>query len=403
MRIRERLALAFMPKDKRKLYLQSSTPEEFFGSRDDAPVNEYTAVTATAVWSAVRLLAEQVGQLPIHIYRRRPDGTRTKAREHPLYQILHDAPNPMMSAFQWKETEMLWMLLRGRGVSQVQRDSMGRVRRLWPIQSDRVDVDVNTQGNREFRIDGRPVRPSSVLFVPGISWDGYDGISVIQALKNSVGLTIGAEKYGKTYFDTGGDIKGYLKYDDFFREEAARRRVLDGWNSKYGNGAASGNKTPLLERGIEYEKVTPSNDDAQFIETRKFQVTEVARIFRVPPHMIYDLERSTFSNIDTQSREFLQYSLQPWLVRIEQAINQQLLSEEERGTYYVEFDTAALLRPTLKDRYEAYAVARQWGWQSVNDIRRLENDEPIGPAGDRYLEPENMRPAGEDSTDETED
>lgn len=387
------MALALLPKQMRSIFLQSSGAEEFFRS-GAAPVNESTAVTSSAVWSAVNLLASQVAQLPLHIYRRRDNGSRVRATEHPLYSVLHDAPNPVMTSFTWRETLMLWMLLRGRSVSQVQRDAAGRIRRLWPIAANRVRVDVTATGNRQFHIDEKQVRPESVLFIPGLSWDGYDGISVISALRRVVELSINTEKYGSSFFDRGGDINGYLKYEGLIKDESVRRRLLDEWDSNYGRGPDSGHKTALLEHGLSYEKVTPSNDDAQFIETRKFQVTEVARVFRVPPHMIYELERATDKNVSAQGKEFLQYSLQPWLVRIEQAINQQLLTDEERGTYYVEFDTSALHRPLLQERYEAFGVARQWGFMSVNDIRRLENMEEIGPDGDRYLEPVNMTAAG---------
>jgi HK97 family phage portal protein len=388
------MALALLPKQMRSLFLQTSGADEFFGT-GAVPVNEATAVTSSAVWSAVNLLASQVAQLPLHVYRRRENGSRVRATEHPLYPILHSSPNPVMTSFTWRETLMLWMLLRGRSITQVQRDQMGRVRRLWPIASNRVRVDVSADGERRFYIDGKLVSSSSVLFIPGLSWDGYDGISVIQALRRVVQLSINTEKYGSSFFDRGGDLNGYLKYDGVIKDEGVRRRILDSWNQTYGRGPESGHKTALLEHGLQYEKVTPSNDDAQFIETRKFQVTEVARVFRVPPHMIYELERATDKNVSAQGKEFLQYSLQPWLVRIEQAINQQLLSESERDVYYVEFDTSALQRPLLEERYKAFGVARQWGFMSVNDIRRLENMEEIGPEGDRYLEPVNMTAAGE--------
>lgn len=394
MKLRERIALALMPKDKRAIYLQSGSAEEFLGR--PSGVSESTAVTSSAVWSAVNLLASQVAQLPLHVYRRGKDGSRVRAAEHPLYRVLHTAPNPVMTSFTWRETIMLWMLLRGKGVSQIQRDEAGRIRRLWPIASSRVRVDVSTLGERQFTVDGRRVRNSSLLFIPGLSWDGYDGISVIQALRRVVDLSINAEVYGSSFFERGGDLNGYLKYSSYFKDEDVRKRVIAEWNTNYGNGARAGHKTALLENDISYEKITPSNDDAQFIETRKFQVTEVARVFRVPPHMIYELERATDKNVSAQGREFLQYSLQPWLVRIEQAINQQLFSDIEQETYYVEFDTSALHRPLLQERYTAYGVGRQWGWLSVNDIRRLENMEGIGDGGDRYLEPVNMTDAGGD-------
>ncbi|MFW5827751.1 MAG: phage portal protein [Alkalispirochaeta sp.] len=393
MKLRTRIAMKMLPKNLRMPFLQSSGADEFFGA-GAVPVNEATAVTSSAVWSAVNLLASQVAQLPLHVYRRRENGSRVRATEHPLYNVLHNSPNPVMSSFTWRETSMLWMLLRGKTVSQVQRDSMGRIRRIWPIASNRVRVEVTTSGERQFHIDGKFVPAESVLFIPGLSWDGYDGISVIQALRRVVELSINTEKYGSSFFDRGGDLNGFLKYDGVIKDEAVRRRILDQWDANYGRGPDAGHKTALLEHGLSYEKVTPSNDDAQFIETRKFQVTEVARVFRVPPHMIYELERATDKNVSAQGKEFLQYSLQPWLVRIEQAINQQLIGESERDTYYVEFDTSALQRPLLQERYTAFGVARQWGFMSVNDIRRLENMEEIGEQGDRYLEPVNMTAAG---------
>lgn len=245
VKLRTKIALALLPEKTRSLFLQMSGAEEFFGA-GAVPVNEATAVTSSAVWSAVNLLASQVAQLPLHVYRRRENGSRVRATEHPLYRVLHSTPNPVMTSFTWRETMMLWMLLRGKSISQVQRDAAGRIRRLWPIAANRARIEVTTTGERKFHIDGKLVRPSSVLFIPGLSWDGYDGISVIHALRRVVELSINTEKYGSSFFERGGDINGYLKYDGIIKDEAVRRRILDDWNANYGRGPAGGHKTALL-------------------------------------------------------------------------------------------------------------------------------------------------------------
>ena len=354
----------------------------------------------TAVYSCVRILAEAVAGLPLHLYRYKEDGSKEKALSHPLYLLLHDEPNPEMSSFVFRETLMTHLLLWGNAYAQIIRNGRGEVIALYPLMPDRmaVDRDVNGQLYYEYTtstddaptVKGSIVRlkPSDVLHIPGLGFDGLVGYSPIAMAKNAIGLAIATEEYGSKFFANGAQPSGVLEHPGTIKDP---QRVRDSWMSQFG-GSANSNKIAVLEEGLKYTPISISPEQAQFLETRKFQINEIARIFRVPPHMVGDLEKSSFSNIEQQSLEFVKYTLEPWLVRWEQSIQRTLFSAEEKKAYFVRFNVEGLLRGDYASRMNGYAVGRQNGWMSANDIRELENLDriPAEEGGDLYLINGNM-------------
>jgi HK97 family phage portal protein len=374
----------------------------FGGSTSGKAVTERSAMQMTAVYSCVRILAEAVAGLPLNLYRYTEDGGKEKAIDHPLYLLLHDEPNPEMSSFVFRETLMTHLLLWGNAYAQVIRNGKGEVIALYPLMPNKMTVDRDSQGqlyysyqrgtDEAIRDKNQTVilRPSDVLHIPGLGFDGLVGYSPIAMAKNAIGMAIACEEYGAKFFANGAAPGGVLEHPGTIKDP---QRVRESWQSTFG-GSGNANKIAVLEEGMKYTPIGISPEQAQFLETRKFQINEIARIFRVPPHMVGDLEKSSFSNIEQQSLEFVKYTLDPWVVRWEQSITRALLTQTEKARYFVKFNLEGLLRGDYESRMNGYATARQNGWMSANDIRELENLDriPAEEGGDLYLINGNMLP-----------
>ena len=365
-------------------------------------VTERSAMQMTAVYACVRILSEAIAGLPLHMYRYKEDGGKEKAIDHPLYLLLHDEPNPEMSSFVFRETLMTHLLLWGNAYAQIIRNGKGEVVALYPLMPNKMTVSRDATGQlyyayqksqEELTKDNVPtviLHPSDVLHIPGLGFDGLVGYSPIAMAKNAIGLAIATEEYGSKFFANGAAPSGVLEHPGTIKDP---QRVRESWMSQFG-GSANSNKIAVLEEGLKYTPISISPEQAQFLETRKFQINEIARIFRVPPHMVGDLEKSSFSNIEQQSLEFVKYTLDPWVVRWEQSIQRTLLTPEEKKTYFAKFNVEGLLRGDYQSRMSGYATARQNGWMSANDIRELENLDRISAedGGDLYLVNGNMLP-----------
>ena len=371
------------------------------GTTSGKLVTERSAMQMTAVYSCVRILAEAIAGLPVHLYRYNDGGGKEKAVDHPLYLLLHDEPNPEMSSFVFRETLMTHLLLWGNAYAQVIRNGRGEVIALYPLMPNKMTVDRDERGQLYYqyqRSTDEPggknetviLMPSDVLHIPGLGFDGLVGYSPIAMAKNAIGLAIATEEYGSKFFANGAAPSGVLEHPGTIKDP---QRVRDSWMSQFGGSANSG-KIAVLEEGLKYTPISISPEQAQFLETRKFQINEIARIFRVPPHMLADLEKSSFSNIEQQSLEFVKYTLDPWVIRWEQSIQRTLLTPAEKKSYFVKFNVEGLLRGDYQSRMNGYATARQNGWMSANDIRELENLDriPAEEGGDLYLINGNMLP-----------
>lgn len=363
-------------------------------------MNERSAMQMTAVYSCVRILSEAVASLPVHIYKYNDSGGKEKALEHPLYFLLHDEPNPEMTSFAFRETLMTHLLLWGNAYAQIIRNGKNEVIGLYPLMPDRMTVDRDDKGKLYYEyqlssddaqtMKGSTVilQPKDVLHIPGLGFDGLVGYSPIAMAKNAIGLAIAAEEYGSKFYANGAAPSGVLEHPGVLKDPG---KVRESWNATFG-GSANANKVAVLEEGMKYTPISISPNEAQFLETRKFQINEIARIFRVPPHMVGDLEKSSFSNIEQQSLEFVKYTLDPWVSRWEQNMMRSLLTADEKPTYFIKFNVDGLLRGDYQSRMNGYAIGRQNGWMSANDIRELENLDriPAELGGDLYLINGNM-------------
>jgi HK97 family phage portal protein len=358
-------------------------------------VNENTALKSTAVFACVRILAETVASLPLPVYRRLPGGGKERATDHYLYPLLHDQPNPEMTSFEFRETLMGHLALWGNAYAEIQRNGAGEVVALWPLRPDRMRVSRDDQGLQyKYTLpDGTTavLRQRNIMHIRGLSGDGLVGYSPIRMAREAIGLALATEEFGARFFGQGSRPSGVLEHPGKLSKEA-KENLRESWERMH-SGLSGAHRIAILEEGMKWTQIGIPPEDAQFLETRKFQVTEIARIFRIPPHMLADLERATFSNIEHQSIEFVVHTIRPWLVRWEQAFKRDLFLPGEREIYFAEFLVDGLLRGDIESRYRAYATARQWGWMSANDVRELENMNPI-PGGDVYLIPLNMVPAG---------
>ena len=391
----------FKPRDKPTNATSGSSYRFFMGnSTSGKPVTERSAMQMTAVYSCVRILAEAVAGLPLHLYEYTDSGDKEKANNNNLYFLLHDEPNPEMTSFVFRETLMTHLLLWGNAYAQIIRNGKGEVIALYPLMPNRMTVDRNNTGEIIYTYqvgsdDAKTIkegtvtlRSSDILHIPGLGFDGLVGYSPIAMAKNAIGMAIACEEYGAKFFANGATPGGILEHPGTVKDPA---KVRESWTSAFG-GSSNSNKVAVLEEGMKYTPISISPEQAQFLETRKFQINEIARIFRVPPHMVGDLEKSSFSNIEQQSLEFVKYTLDPWVVRFEQAMVRALLTSTEKKRYFIKFNVDGLLRGDYQSRMNGYATARQNGWMSANDIRQLENLDliPTNQGGDLYLINGNM-------------
>ena len=373
----------------------SAAPAFYFGSSGAGKsVTARSAIQVSAVYACVRVIAETVASLPLHVYENTDSGS-AKALGHPLYRLLHDEPNAEMTSFVMREVMLSHLLLWGNSYSQIIRSGRNDIVGLYPLLPDRMEVDRNSTGALIYTYtttEGRTVRlaPEEVLHIPGLGFDGVMGYSPIALEKSAIGLGIAAEEYGSKFFANGATPAGVLTHPNTVKNPKALR---ESWNAAYG-GSANANRVAILEEGLRFERISMPNNEAQFLETRKFQVSEICRIFRVPPHLVGDLEHATFSNIEHQSISFGVHTIRPWLVRIEQSMNRALFSDKEKGRFFTRINMDGLMRGAYKERMEGYAIARQNGWMSANDIRDLENLNPLSDAdgGNAYLVNGNMIP-----------
>ena len=323
----------FRARDKPRDVVSPAEVFYFGSSASGKTVNPRNAVQVSTVYACVRVIAETIASLPISVYEDTGTGSR-KAVEHPLQRLLHDEPNPEMTSFVCRETMLSHLLLWGNSYSQIVRSGKTSILSLYPLLPDRMEVDRDSKGNLTYTYtttEGNQVslKPSDVLHIPGLGFDGVVGYSPIALEKNAIGLGIAAEEYGSTFFKNGARPSGILTHPNTVKDP---KRLRESWNAAYG-GSTNGNKVAILEEGMSFAPVSIPNNEAQFLETRKFQVEEICRIFRVPPHLIGDLSRSTFSNIEHQSIDFATHTIRPWLVRIEQAINRALFPNRKRGAF----------------------------------------------------------------------
>lgn len=359
-------------------------------------INEKTALSVGAVLSCVRIISEAVASLPLITYRRLAKG-KERATDHAVYSLLHDRPNPEMSAMTFRETLQAHVLTWGNAYAEIETNKAGTVIGLWPLLPDRTQAR-RVGGHRLYDTtlpDGSVVTlPAERVFhMPGLSFDGLKGYSVIGLAKQSIGLTSAVEQFGAAFFGRGSTVAGVLEHPGKLGAPA-QANLRESWNAMQ-SGLSGAHRIAILEEGMQWKALGIPPNHAQFLETRKFQVLDIARLFRVPPHMLADLESgASYASVEQMGIDFVAYTLRPWLVRWEQAANYDLFGSRERADVYVEHLVAGLLRGDIASRYAAYAVGRQWGWLSADDVREIESMNPLPDGqGEKYLVPLNMVPA----------
>lgn len=342
-------------------------------------VTEESALTYTAVYAAVRILAETIASIPLHVYIRVGEDGKKRARRHPLYNILHNQPNTEMTAFSFWEVMMFGLLFHGNCYAEIEKNLAGEVIGLWPLLPQNMTVGRIDGEVTYFYLlpDGKTVaiKKEQIFHVHGLSSNGIVGFSPLHMAREAIGLGLAAEEFGARFFGNGGNVSGVLEHPDVLGE-GGRENLRKSFDETYG-GLSRAHRLMILEEGMKYVRIGIPPNEAQFLETRKFQIVEIARFFRVPPHMLAELEKSSFSNIEHQSLEFVKFSIVPWAVRIEQTILWKLFSTQEKNYMFAEFSLEGLLRGDIKSRFEALDIARRNGIITANQWRALENWNPL--------------------------
>lgn len=353
------------------------------------------ALKYTAVYVCVRIVSETLASLPLIVYQKMTPRGRQRATNHYLYPLLHDQPNELMTSMVWRETCQAHILTWGNAYNYLDFNGRGQVTSLTPLPPHRMEKIERTADGLiyHYRL------PSGALVKypewriwrnPGLGYDGLIGYSPITMARRAISLGIAADDFGAYFFGNGAQPGGVLQHPGSLSDDAYKR-LLASWENRHG-GLSNSNRVALLEEGMKYDQIGIPPQDAQFLETRIKQSREIYSIYRVPPHMAGDLEKSSYSTNEQAAIEFVAHTMRPWFVRWEQSIHSTLFTSQDRARYFVEFLAEGLLRGDIKTRYEAYSIARQNGWMSANDIRDLENQNPI-ENGDMYLVPLNMVPA----------
>ncbi len=361
-------------------------------------VDESTALTYSAVWCATRILSEGVAGLPAILYKRLPGGGKERAADELLYGLLHDEPNEETDSFQFFDQMTGWLVNWGNARAEIQRNGAGLAVALWPIHPSRIRIKQRKAGEplvylvRNNDTTETAIPAADMLDVCGpLSDDGVTGRGVIRQAREAIGMGMATEKYGGSFFGNGAMPGGVLTHPGRLKDEA-RKNMRRSWNEMY-SGPANANKIAILEEGVKYDKISVPPEEAQFLQTRQFNVTEIARWYRIPPHMLADLSRATFSNIEEQGIDFVVHSLRPWLIRWEKAITRKLVPVEQRKTYFVEFLVDALTRGDIAKRTAALQIQFMNGAINQDEWREIENRNPLpDDLGKQFYRPQNLAP-----------
>jgi len=348
-----------------------------------------SALHQPAVFACVRAISEDVASLPIKVYSKVSDMVREGIDSHPVSQLLGKKPNAEMTPFTFKEVMTAHVLLYGNGYAEIERDNSGNAIGLWVLLPENMQLEV-INGEvfyHYYSNQGTITYPSNKIFhLKGLGHDGLVGYSPIEYARETIGISSAMEKSGGAFFANSSRPSGILSHPAKLSEEASKR-LREGWSGMY-SGSDNTGRTAILEEGMKWEQLSIPHSDAQWLEARQYSLQDIARIYRMPPHMIGDLSNATFSNIESQQISYMQTTLMPWMRRWEQEINRKLIGDNEQKVY-AEFLAEELLRGNTLERYDAYRMARESGWLSVNDIRKRENLNPID-GGDSYIQPLNF-------------
>lgn len=358
-------------------------------------VNADSALTFAAVWCAVRVISETIATLPCILYRKTSNDGRERMRDDPRYWLIHDEPHPEMSAVSFFESQTAHVVMQGNCYSRIYSTNVGDITQLAIRMPNTVQTHVNNDTVSYDVTEPQERLPSSrMLHVAGLGGDGINGWSVVKYATQSFGSAMAGDQFASSTFGNGATPRGVMVVPTRLAKDA-REQLRTEWNEIH-QGAANSGKIAIMHGGMTYQPISMTNEDAQVLQSRQFSIREIARWFRLPPHMLADLaDSSVRANIEQQAIEFIIYSLKPWLVRWQQALNRKLLGEDERKKLYFEFLLESLLQGDSAAQSAAFSIGRQWGWLSVNEIRQKLNMPPI-EGGDDHLQPANMNVIGEE-------
>jgi HK97 family phage portal protein len=366
--------------DKRGISLNTIFPDADVFDSDKA-------LTLTSVWNAIRLLSESVSSLPISVYRKENNGDKVEDVNNRIYNLIKFKPNNFQNKITFFEYIMYSVLTDGNSYVQIVRDNSANPVQLIPLNPDYVNIFIK-DNELFYQMDGGSVLDSAdVLHIKLITDDGIEGLSPIDQCAKAINWNLSIEEFGSTFFKNGAKPSSVLSTDRALSETAIER-LKNSFNSSYAK-LKSSNSTIILEEGLTFKPISISPEQAQFLASRQFGIEEIARIFNVPPHMLKDLSKSSFNNIEMQSQEYVTYTLMPYLTRIEQEMNLKLFRTNELGKTFVEFNVNGLLRGDVKTRNEAYKTAIQNGYMSINEVRQKENLNSI-EGGDQHFIQMNM-------------
>lgn len=376
----------FRKKEKRQnSFLSSMTTRG--GGPAGITVTDDTAMNFTAVWAAIRILSESVAQLPLSVNETDKNGNKSPALNHSLYYLMHKKPNMQMTTYTFIQKCMIDLLTRGNSYVWIKRNGGARPVELIPIPPTDVKL-VENEGVIYYELqEGGVIDQEDILHFKIMSRDGYIGMSPVDVGASSIGYGLALEKYGNSFFGNGAKVSGVLSTDRHLSDEAIERLKVS-FQENY-TRVGDANKTMVLEEGLKFQQISLSNEASQFLKSREFSITEIARLFNLPPHLLRDLTKSSFNNISEQSREFVQYSLMPYLVMMESEMNCKLFRKTETGKVECKFIVNALLRGTPKDRSEYYRTMLNIGAMSIDEIRKYE-ELPTIEGGDNHFMQLNM-------------
>jgi len=360
-------------------------------------VNEQSALKYTPFWSAVRIISGTQGALPFLVYQRISDEDKKRAPKHPTYRLLHDRPNEYMDSITFIETRQAHVLTYGNGYAEIQRDKLDRPVALWPLLPNKTERKISPEGIPYYEItmpnsgEKIPLPDRNVLHIKGLGFDGYTGYNVVQYHKEAIGYGVAVKEYGARFFSNGANADGVFEHPAAMSPEAYKRLKE---SLRANEGLSKSHRTIILEESTKFNKTIVDPEQAQALEVQKWTVDDCSRIFQIPPHMLGSMEFSKYNNVDQLEIEFVKRTMLYWFRKWEQEVNYKLFMPKERADYFAEILYEGLLRGDIKTRYECYRIGKMAGFLSTNDIHKKENMNSIGPAGDIYLEPLNMVPAG---------
>lgn len=370
-----------------------------FQSMSGVNVTPDTAMKYAPVFACVKVLAESVGMLPLHLYKEL-GRAKEKDKAHGLYYLLHDEPNDYQTSQEFLEMLVAHVCLRGNFYAYINW-VRGEARELLPFNPDSVTPILDDDYNVKYKVvfaNGTSdiLDEKNVFHIKGMTLDGFTGLSVINYARDSIGLGIATERHGSKLFSNGARPGGILSTEQKMDQKQINL-IRENWNTTQG-GMENAHRTAILQGGLQWAAIGMTSEDSQFLDTRKYQRSEVAGLFRVPLHMINDLDRSTNNNIEHQGQEFVTFALMPYLTRIEKRIKKSLIQRKQKATHFAKFNVGALVRGDMKTRAEWYAKLINWGIMSPNEARELEDMNPR-EGGDEYLTPMNMAINGKPQED----